>query len=169
MKAPFNNQEAEQDFQVLSFQLNDRVFTIPVADITEVNRLANITHIEKAPEYVLGVINFHKRTEPVIDLKKFLGIEHSDPDHNSMWLNVKSDDLSACLAVDKLSGFIGLAKEAMDEIPSIIVAPEARYVKSYARQDNELLPVLNVKKILDTIKAGPVQSTAYNPETVSNQ
>jgi purine-binding chemotaxis protein CheW len=145
----YENDNTKQIVRVLSFYLHERLFSIPLEDIAEVNRITNIAYCEKAPDYVQGLINLHGITTPILNMKKLLNIEFSDFDQSLMWLSVKHDKLSACLAVDKLSNFLNLGKNILDETPTLADGLDMQYIKCFAKIDNMLIPVLNVAKIIN--------------------
>ncbi len=135
--------------QVLIFSLNEKNFAIPLKDVTEVNRVTNLEVVEKAPEYVLGVINLHGKTTPMLNLKKLLDVTPSDPIKNAMWMAVKHNNLLACLMVDKLNGLLELGIDILDEIPILSGEHEVKHIKQYARMDKKLIAILDTAHILN--------------------
>jgi purine-binding chemotaxis protein CheW len=92
----------EHSIKVLTFFLNQDLYSAPVSDISEVNRMAGIRIVPKAPEYVMGLINLHGTIAPVLNLKSLLQIEPSKLAHNSKWIAARHKNTLVCFAVDKL-------------------------------------------------------------------
>ena len=55
--------------QVASFRLGKEEFGIPIAQIREIDRYSQITHIPRVPDYVEGVTNLRGEVIPVINLR----------------------------------------------------------------------------------------------------
>lgn len=137
-----------QGLKVLTFLLNKELLAVPVSDITEVNRIARLKRVKKAPDFVIGLINFHGKTTPVLNLKQLLSFEPRELGQKAMWFAVKHGETFVCLAMDKVGKFIDLDRQILDEMPTLADSPEVKYIKCYARVNNELMPVLDVKNII---------------------
>jgi purine-binding chemotaxis protein CheW len=142
------NDNTKQIIRVLSFCLHKRLFSIPLEDLMEVNRIVDVSCCEKAPDYVHGLINLHGLTTPILDLRKLLKIDSPDSSQPLMWISVKHDKLAACLAVDKLYGFLDIEGAMTDETPTLADGPSMQYIKYFTKINNNLVPVLNVAKII---------------------
>ena len=134
--------------KVLIFYLNDVRFGIPVSDLVEINRIAKCRQVEKGPDWVVGMINFHGKTTPILNLKYLLSIEPSKLGPMARWLAVRYDDMFVCLAVDEVRQFIDLDRQIVDEMPALADGPELKYVRCYARIEDKLVPVLGFRTIL---------------------
>ena len=148
MQTKDNLYKAPQRIEVLTFLLNDKIYSVSVADIREVNRLVKCRLVEKAPHRVLGMINFHGKTTPVFNLKSLLSIEPSELDQKAMWLAVENNGSYLCLAVDKVCRFLNMDSQIIDEMPYMANGTDVEHIKYYARVNDNLIPVLNVRGIL---------------------
>jgi len=54
----------------LSFKLNNELFAVSTFKVLEVLEKQHITQVPKAPEYVMGIINFRGEVLPVIDTRR---------------------------------------------------------------------------------------------------
>lgn len=134
--------------RIVTFFLNDELYAIPVPDIREVNRMAGIRTVPKAPGYVVGLMNLHGLTSAVLNLKRLLRIEPSELARNSRWVAVKHKSFPVCLAVDKLDRIIGVSCAKLDEAPALSKGPETQYLKCCARLE-AIVPVLEVNNLLE--------------------
>lgn len=134
---------------IVTFFLNDELYAIPLSDIREVNRMAGIRTVPKAPSYVVGLLNLHGLTSPVLNLKRLLRIEPSELARNSRWVAVKHESFPVCLAVDQLDRIIEVSCEKLDEAPALSKGPETQYLKCCARIDAAIVPVLEVNNLLE--------------------
>ncbi len=60
-------------------------------------------------------------------------------------------DSIVCLAVDRLAGFMKLAKEDLDPLPGLAGPIERCGISGYAREGDALLPVLDIAGLLDDL------------------
>ncbi|MGD9007387.1 MAG: chemotaxis protein CheW [Desulfobacteraceae bacterium] len=139
--------------KLLTFYLNEESYAIPVADLTEVNRMAGIRIVPKAPEYVVGLLNLHGAVAPVLNLKSVLQLSPWQPAPQSMWIAVKHHGIMVCLVVDKLDRIMEVPRRVLDETPTLSKGVETRYLKCCARIENAIVPVLAVDDLLDEKKS----------------
>lgn len=134
--------------KVLTFRLNEKTMAVPVADISEVNRLARLTAVPKSPNCVLGVINYHGRTTPVLNLKQLLDFHPSELESAPVWFASGQDGAFVCLAVDALLNFADLPADSLDNLPETAGGEKTGHVKCYAKIDGELVQVLDVRRVI---------------------
>ncbi len=142
-----NLDKIPHSIKVLTFFLNDDLFALPVSDLREVNRFTTCRPIEKAPCWVLGMINFHGKATPVFNLKRLLSVEPSQLNSTAMWLAVVNNGSYLCLTVDKVCKFLNMDNHIIDEMPVLADSHDVEHVKYYARVNDNLIPVLDVRGI----------------------
>ena len=59
---------------VLIFRLADEWFGLKVDDIQEIVEAPELNYVPRAPESILGAMNFHGNVVPVLDLACYLGL-----------------------------------------------------------------------------------------------
>ena len=94
-----------EEFRILTFYLNDKLFAIPILEIKEIHRISTLKILEKAPPEILGVINFHSSVIPVFNLKLLLGMKPVANQEN-VCIAIKNKESYVSLSVDKLHIFI---------------------------------------------------------------
>ena len=60
------------EIQLVVFKLGREFYGISILQVQEIKRMAEITRVPHAPDYIKGVINLRGSVLPVIDLKKCL-------------------------------------------------------------------------------------------------
>jgi purine-binding chemotaxis protein CheW len=65
--------EVNSTVEAIVFRADKEYFALPVTQVVEVIRLPQIIELAKAPEVVVGVINFRNQITPVFDLNLILG------------------------------------------------------------------------------------------------
>lgn len=142
------NRRDQKTIKVLTFLLNEEMLAVPVSDITEVNRVTGWKTVPKAPDCVIGMINCHGRTTAMLNLKKLLNADPSHLARNAMWFGADHGTSFACFAVDAFLGFIDIPGEKLDEMPALAEGPETDHIKCYARLDDALVQVIDIKNIM---------------------
>ena len=62
--------DANEQLQLVTFEVGDEEFAIDILAVQEINRMMQITRVPQSPPSVEGVINLRGRIIPVIDLRK---------------------------------------------------------------------------------------------------
>ena len=62
----------------MPFDLSEKIYAIPAVQIVESIQLPFLTEMEKAPDYVIGMMNLRGKIISVIDLRKFLGLQQKN-------------------------------------------------------------------------------------------
>jgi purine-binding chemotaxis protein CheW len=135
--------------KLLTFFLNEERYAIPIAALSEVNRMVGIRIVPKAPAHVLGLLNLHGAIAPVLNLKKVLQITPWQPAPDAMWVAVKHHNLSVCLAVDKLGRIAAVPDDALADTPTLSKGADTRYLGCCARMEEAIVPVLAVDELLE--------------------
>ncbi|MBF0226727.1 MAG: chemotaxis protein CheW [Desulfobacterales bacterium] len=145
-----NGQQNKQrgSIKVLTFLLNNEMFAIPVSDIKEINRIARQKLVKNAPDFVLGIINFHGNIAPLIDTKILLSMEASSFSTKAKWLAVKYENYFVCLVVDEICGYLDINYDLLEKMPSVSNSPNLEYITCYAKIKDDILPVLNVHYLI---------------------
>jgi len=148
-KKKINNNYSNKT-KYLSFYLNNEIYAIKIIDICEVNRLANIFKTKTLKDNIIGMINFHGKTTPVLNLKKILKMNNCDKLQSKMWFAYKTNDNFICFAFDKLSKIVEVEDSIIDEVSNIESIHEKQNIKCFIRLNNQLIPVLDLANIYNT-------------------
>jgi len=116
-------QVVEVNAKVLTFQLDERLYAVSVAGLLEVVRPVTLYPVNKAEPYVLGMINYHGVSTPVLDLKRFL-------------------------ALDETARVEPIAPENLDAVPVLIRNENTDYIKQYLRFGQEVVPLIDLQELL---------------------
>ena len=61
--------------QVLIFRLGSEWFGLEISRIQEISEMPQLDYIPRAPDWLMGAMNFHGNIMPVLDLGSYLEIE----------------------------------------------------------------------------------------------
>lgn len=135
--------------KVLSFFLNQELYAIPVTDICEVNRIPVATFKTLKEGIMMGHLNLHGAAACILNLKQILGSKPFDLHATPGWIAIKSHESFVCLAVDGFFRFMEIPDQNLSTIPVLKEQQDSRKIQFYARVDNDLIPVLDIKYIIE--------------------
>lgn len=109
----------------LVFDVAGQHFGLPVEHVVQIVEMVAITPLPKAPEIVAGVINFHGRVIPVVDVRKRLNLPAQDYTLRTPIVISRIRDHVTGLIVDSVSGVVEVPPAQIAE-PAEIFTPETR-------------------------------------------
>jgi purine-binding chemotaxis protein CheW len=148
-KNTLEKKEKIDKLQVTTFYIDNRLFGIPIADVLEINKNVELTPVPLAPPYIDGVINLRGQIVPAFNLRKRLGMLHSERDEQKRYHNVivgnRTNSLS--LLVDEIGDVLEISSDIIEPPPDTIKGMESKYVKNVCKLKGGLLVVLDSAKI----------------------
>jgi purine-binding chemotaxis protein CheW len=139
-----------------TFFLAGEEYGVDVRLVQEIIRLAEITQVPRAPQFVKGVINLRGRIVPVIDLKRKLGLGEVEPTRQSRIVVVKVRDRLMGLLVDGASQVLKVPLSVIEAAPEEVVEIDASYIRGVAKLETRLIILLDLYKVLSIeLREGP--------------
>jgi purine-binding chemotaxis protein CheW len=86
--------------ELLAFRLGAEAYALPLASVREIARLGPLTEVPRAPADVLGVVSVRGRVTTVLDLRKRLRLEATQPTRHTRVLFVDAGAEVLGLLVD---------------------------------------------------------------------
>ena len=166
MQEVTTKQELEERYKLVSFLLGDEWYAEDIGCIQEVNRLQEITELPGLPEYILGVINLRGKIIPIMDLKKRLGMQQTEPDEKSRILVVSHRGSMIGVLVDSVHQVIELSSSMVSEPPATVASN--RYIRGIGRVDDRLIFILDLRAIFDDseLSSGEEEFSGYAGDKV---
>lgn len=132
--------------QLVAFTLGEQRYALPLTTVQRVVRMVEVTPLPKAPEIVLGVIDFQGTIIPVMSMRKRFGL--SEPETNLSDQIIVADTAKRCVAlvVNSVTGVLERTAEAVTETEKII--PGAQYVEGITRLEDGILFIHNLEHFL---------------------
>jgi len=90
--------------QVIIFRIDGQSYAIPLSDVDRVIRAVEVTPLPKAPETVLGIIDYHGTLVPVLSLRKRLSLDFRDISTNDRFVIARTSRRTIVLTVDEVTG-----------------------------------------------------------------
>ncbi len=150
----------------LVFFLDERRFAIPIMHVERVVRAIEITVLPKAPEIVMGVVNFKGKIVPVIDIRQRFNLPKAELNVSHQMIIINLCNSSFVLLVDSVEG--NIEKPDMDIVHPTDIIEGIHYLEGVIRMDDGVLMVPNLEKIL-TVQENSELENALQTQDGFNQ
>jgi purine-binding chemotaxis protein CheW len=108
-----NKQVEDAQINILAFQLEQQIYTLPIEIIDQIIDMVFITRLPELNDSIEGVFNYHNITVPVVNLRMFLNLPKLPPRlHTPIILVVFSGHIVG-LIVDKVIGVISHSQNSI--------------------------------------------------------
>jgi purine-binding chemotaxis protein CheW len=111
--------------QCVVFRAEQREYALPLRQVLHVLRMVAITPVPEGPAWLLGVVNWHGRVIPVMDLRVRLGLPPLPVGLNTPLLLFQAETGTAALVADEVVEVLTVPAEA-------IAAPDTRLGQAHA-------------------------------------
>jgi len=135
-----------QDF--VTIKIAGQSFGIPVLAVHDVLNAQQITAIPLAPRWVSGVLNLRGRIVTAINLRSRLGLPPLDEDQKSMSVVVEHEEEPYSLQIDSVGEVLSLEDRLFERNPVTLDQQWRDVSRGIYRLDKELLPILDVDRLL---------------------
>ena len=134
--------------QWVTFQLDAEVYGIRVMQVQEVVRVPDIAPVPGAPDYVLGIINLRGNVVTVIDTRRRFGLPSRGHDDATRIVIVEARGHVVGLLVDNVAEVVELRASQIESAPNVGNERTSRFIEGVHSQDNELLILVDVDRLL---------------------
>lgn len=143
--------ETENDF--LTIRIDNQLFGVPVLQVQDVLGIQRVTHIPLAPPEIAGVLNLRGRIVTAIDVRKRLGLEARENSEDNMSVVVEHEEELYSLIIDEVGDVLNMDSENYEATPATLDPVWREVSQGIFRLESELLVILDVSKLLDTVHA----------------
>src|SRR5688500_16081466 len=112
--------------QLLTFELDEQRFGLPMADVQEVVRVAAFARLPKAPQIIEGVLNFRGSAVPVLDIRARFGLPLRAVRTSDHLVVARAGTRVVAIRVDRVSDLIEVATKEIEDVAT--VTPHSAYV-----------------------------------------
>jgi len=148
----FRDNEEEVDLQslkYLTFEIDKRTFAFPIKDVLEIIEVQEAMPVPEFPEYVKGIINTKGRVIPVIDVRLRFQMEEKEYTERTCIIVVSISSVEIGFIVDTVRAVMEIEEEMLAPPPAITTDKVTRYITGVVKYENELIIILDAKKMLD--------------------
>ena len=140
----------DREVQLVIFQLGKEEFAVEVTQVREIIRMQDITRMPKAPSFVEGIINLRGQIIAVLDLAQRLNLEAAERGSETRIIVVEAGDIKVGMIVDSVSEVMRINEDEVEPSPALAADVEAVYLKGVVKQENRLIILLDLSRILAT-------------------
>lgn len=149
----------------LTFIIGEDYFAVNVIKVLEVLEKQKVTQVPKAPEHIMGIINFRGQILPVIDTrKKFRITTENISNKNSVIvyeIKGETDVTTIAATADGVKDVIEIDDNEIKPIPEIGISYDSRYIKGAVNLNDKFVLILDIEKLLSLTPADQINLPEY--------
>jgi len=141
----------------LTFKLGEEFFAVNVANVLEVLEKQEITPVPRAPENILGIINFRGNILPVIDTRQKFNLTGIEADLISILivfeLGPADDRFSVAATADAVKDVIEISQDEIKPIPEMGLSYDTQFIRGAVRREENFILLLETEKVFSPSNA----------------
>lgn len=167
-------QEKISEEQLVSFMVDKEEYAINIMQVKEIIRVIDIVKVPSTEDYIEGVVSIRNKLLPIINLRKYFGLEVSEINDHTRILIVDMGKVTCGIMVDKVSE-VKRVQESIIQPPPSIFSDEEELLKGVAKLDSgkRLIMILEPTKLISLEKlekiSGLEENTEENFKTIEKQ
>ena len=134
--------------QLVTFALGPEEYGIDIAQVQEINRMVEITHVPRTAGYMEGVINLRGQLIPVIDLRMRFNMPRVGTTRNSRIIVVEVAPQRVGLIVDSVSEVVRIPVNQIEPTPDMVSIAHAEFLGGVGKLGDRLIILLNVDPVI---------------------
>jgi len=134
--------------QVLTFRLDDDLFAADIHDVERVLRWQAPTPVPNVPPWMAGVVDYHRRVVPVIDLRVRFEVPAGPVTSERRIVIFNAGDAWIGGIVDAVLDVSALDRAALEPPPPLFRGLSADYLQGIVRRQGTLVILLRTAELL---------------------
>jgi len=131
--------------QLLSFELDDASYAVPVDSVREIVRMRPITPVPRVPDSVRGVISLRGEIIEVVDIRQLLELEPIELKRRTRIIVVNLEDgQAAAILVDAVNEVLRIPKQAIRPA----AASESGAIESLCSVGDRFVSLIELNRVL---------------------
>jgi purine-binding chemotaxis protein CheW len=136
--------------QVVSFRLGGEEYGVDIAQVQEIIRMVEITHVPRAPHFMEGVINLRGQLIPIIDLRTRFGMSRIDPTKSTRIVVTEIGSKRVGIVVDSVSEVLNIPIENVEAAPEMVAGVGTEYIQGVGKLGERLIIMLDLTMVIST-------------------
>jgi purine-binding chemotaxis protein CheW len=132
--------------KIVAFTILEKEYALEIKNVIQVSHMQEITPIPQTPDFVEGVIIWHEKVMPLINLHKKFGLGKQGPNKSNRIIITRFNEYHIGIIVDQLTDVLNL--EAANLEPPGVLLREADYLVGVANIEKRLILLMDVEKLL---------------------
>ncbi|HZY98013.1 MAG TPA: chemotaxis protein CheW [Candidatus Baltobacteraceae bacterium] len=146
--------------QVVSFRLGGEEYGVDIAQVQEIIRMVEITHVPRAPRFMEGVINLRGQLIPIIDLRTRFGMTRIDPTKGTRIVVTEIGSKRVGIVVDSVSEVLNIPTENVEDAPEMVAGVGTEYIQGVGKLGERLIIMLDLTMVISTEEKQQLDSAA---------
>ncbi len=134
--------------ELATFYVGEALCGMDILKIQEINKIAQMTKIPQAPEYVLGILNLRGQIVTIIDLGKKLGLGATNISEDPRNIIVNSSGGDVGLLVKSISDVVEADLQKKEPAPANLGGIQGEYFTGVYKTETALIGMLDIDKVL---------------------
>lgn len=147
------------------FQMKEQIYGADVRQILSIEKVQEMTEVPRTADFIKGVINLRGETTPIIDLKERLRLGKTGQTDATRILIVHIAEIRVGLMVDAATDVIDVDSKLIESAPKIIGGIRDTFLKGVAKQEDNLLILLNLEAVLDLNETNELRKFTKEQQT----
>ena len=148
----------------LTFVLGNELFAVNVINVLEVLEQQQITRVPKAPEHILGIINFRGEILPVVNTRLKFSLPITGEELKTYIivydLSRNETQYTVSATVDGVKDVIEVNDDEIKAVPEMGMNYDSRYLAGVIRRNDNFILLIQPEKVFSATDAEiPVQET----------
>ncbi|MBD5433190.1 MAG: chemotaxis protein CheW [Treponema sp.] len=139
------------DFRMVTFSLAGKDYAIDIMHVKEIAKASRFTYVPNTMPFVIGVYNLRGEIIPIIDLRKFFGIEvpprTEDQLENMLIITVEEHVFG--FVVDKIDRVVGVQKSTIQPPHPIFGDINIKFIYGIVEYEKHLFVLLDIARIFN--------------------
>ena len=155
----------DDERQLVSFKVSEEEFAVDIMQVQEIVRLAKVTKVPHAPDFVEGVVNLRGNVLPVVDMRKRVHMATKDYNDATRVVVVDLHGKKTGIIVDAVSEVMAVRKRLIEPAPEIAKSTYGdQFIEGVGKLNNgeRMFLLLRAEELLrDEQYAADVESSGH--------
>lgn len=132
--------------QFVVFYLDEQRYALHLSSVERIVRVVEITHLPKAPDIILGVINLRSRIIPVINIRRRFSLNEQEIDLYDHLVVARTSKRNIAFIADGSEGVFEIPEREIEAADDIF--PDLDYITGIAKKEEGMIHILDLEIIL---------------------
>ena len=134
----------------MAFRAGEEVFGLEIGNVREVIEYREVTPVPRAPEFVAGIISLRGAILPVVDLRKRIGMEPTEPGPETVILVLEVDGRRVGLVADRILDILKAGPERALRTKERKGKVAQEYIQEILKVEDRVVILLRVDQLIST-------------------
>jgi purine-binding chemotaxis protein CheW len=154
-----NKEQLSGEFvKVVSFHLGSEEYGVDIAQVQEIIRMVEITHVPRAPHFMEGVINLRGQLIPIIDLRTRFSMPRVDATKSTRIVVTEIGSKRVGIIVDSVSEVLNIPLEQVEDAPDMIAGVGTEYIQGVGKVGDRLIILLDLTMVISGDEKAQLES-----------